>query len=365
MKKNLILAALIAAGLVLWLLSGLSAQRPESLNDTRSALLAEPAETRMRVRVARFDAEQRTLTRILRGKTASKRRARVSAEIGARVIARPARRGEQVEAGAVLCELAVDDREAAVREAQANLSRAEIEFQGARALKGRELLAEIRIAQVAAQLESARTGLKRARLNLQRTRIVAPFAGVVETLHMNVGDLARAGDPCATLIDLDPLLIAANVPERDIDAIELGRAATARTSTAQRLEGEITFVGSESDPSTRTYPIEITVPNPGYRIRSGLTTVASVAGDTVLAHRVSPALFTLNDQGIVGLRGVDSANRVVFYPVDIVEDGADGAWVTGLPGVVRLITAGQEFVGAGEQVEVQESRGAPVAASAL
>ena len=365
MKKNVILAALIAAGLILWLLSGLSAERPESLSDTRSALLAGPVAPRMRVRVARFDAEQRTLTRILRGKTASKRRARVSAEIGARVIARPAQRGERVEAGAVLCKLAVDDRDAAVLEAQADLSRAEIEFQGARALEGRELLSEIRIAQVEAEREAARARLKRARLNLQRTSIVAPFAGVVETLHLNVGDLASAGDACATLVDLDPLLIAANVPERDIDSIKAGSAVTARTSTAQRLAGEITFVGSESDPSTRTYPIEITVPNPGYRIRSGLTTVASVATDTVLAHRVSPALFTLDDKGVVGLRGVDSDNRVVFYPVDIVEDSVDGAWVTGLPGVVRLITAGQEFVAAGERVEVQESSGAPVAASAL
>ena len=365
MKKNIIIATLIAVGLILWLLSGLSAQRPAPLTDTRSALLADPPGPGMRVQVARFDAEQRSLTRILRGRTESKRRARVSAEIGARVIARPAQRGERVKAGAVLCELAVDDREAAVLEAQADLSRAKIEFRGARALKGKELLSEIRIAQVEAQLEAARARLERARLNLKRTKILAPFDGVVENLHMNVGDLARAGDTCATIIDLDPLLIAANVPERDIDHIKLGSAVTARTSTEQRLAGEVTFVGSQSDPSTRTYPIEITVPNPDYRIRSGLTTVARVASDTVLAHRVSPALFTLDDDGIVGLRGVNGDNRVVFYPVDIVEDADDGAWVTGLPGVVRLIVVGQEFVTAGERVEVQESGGTPVAASAL
>ncbi len=365
MKKNLITATAIAVGLALWLVTGLFAERPEPLADTRSATLSQTETSRMRVRVAQLNAEQRTLTRILRGKTASKRNARVSAEVAGRVIARPVERGDRVVAGELLCELAIDDREAALREAEADLARAEIEFTGATELKDRNLLSEIRIAQVAAELETARARLNRVRLNLERTKIVAPFDGVVETLHMDVGDLATMGTACATLIDLDPLLISANVAERDIDYIATGSPVTARTSTDERLVGEVTFVGSESDPTTRTYPVEITVPNPEYRIRSGLTTVVSVETDTVLAHRVSPSLFTLDDDGIVGLRGVDKDNRVVFYPVDIVEDALDGAWVTGLPGVVRLITVGQEFVAAGEIVDVQETTGAPVTASTL
>jgi multidrug efflux system membrane fusion protein len=109
--------------------------------------------------------------------------------------------------------------------------------------------------------------------------------------------------------------------------------------------------------------MEITVPNPEYRIRAGLTTVVNVPTRTVLAHRVSPALFTLDDDGVIGLRAVDRDNRVVFHPVDIVEDAADGAWVTGLPGVVRLITVGQEFVSAGQTVDVQEARSPSATAS--
>ena len=186
---------------------------------------------------------------------------------------------------------------------------------------------------------------------------------MVERLHVNVGDLAGVGTPCATLISLDPMLIAANVSERDIVYLNVGQPVTARTSTDQRVEGTVTFVGNQSDPATRTYPIEVTVDNPEYTLRAGLTTVISVETATVLAHLVSPSLFTLDDAGVLGLRGVDRQDRVVFYPVDVVEDGANGAWVTGLPGIARLITVGQEFVAAGERVEVQEDRAVPIAAA--
>jgi multidrug efflux system membrane fusion protein len=363
MKKNLITATLIGTGVLLWLLSGLFADTPAPIEDTASSELIAPDHAPLRVRVTQFNAEQRTLTRILRGKTAVKRSAAVSAETSGRVIARPVERGDHVAPGDLLCELAVDDREAAVEEARADLARAELEYRGAQELKGKNLLSEIRIAQVAAELETARAALERAQLNLDRTRIVAPFDGVVETLSMDVGDLATPGAPCATLIDLDPLLISANVSEREIDFITVGSPVTARTSTDQRLRGEVTFVGSQSDPATRTYPIEITVPNPELRFRAGLTTVVSVETQTVLAHRVSPSLFTLDDDGVMGLRAVDRDNRVVFHPVTVVEDAVDGAWVTGLPGVVRLITVGHEFVSTGERVEVLDTSTPPATAS--
>ncbi|EAQ96960.1 efflux RND transporter periplasmic adaptor subunit [Congregibacter litoralis] len=365
MKKNLFIATLIGVGLMLWLASGMFAPGPEPTLDTKTAPLADREQALPRVRTRQFNAEQRTLTRILRGKTASKRSATVSAETAGRVIARPVERGDRVEAGTLLCELAIDDREAAVAEAEAALSQAELEYRGALELQDKNLLSKIRIAQVAAELESARAGLARQQLNLARTRITAPFDGVIETLHIDVGDLASIGEPCATLIDLDPLLIEANVSEQDINYVGLGSPVTARTSTDEKLLGEVTFVGSVSDAATRTYPVEITVPNPDYRLRAGLTTVASVETETVLAHRVSPALFTLNDAGVIGLRAVNRDSRVVFHPVTIVEDAADGAWVTGLPGVVRLITVGHEFVSAGQEVETVDESLAPATASLL
>ena len=119
MKKNLISASIVGVGLLLWLLSGLFVDRPDTLADTSTAGLTVADDARFRVRATRFEAQQRVLTQILRGKTDTKRSAQVSAETAGRVVARPVERGQQVRTGDLLCELAVEDREA--RRAQETL----------------------------------------------------------------------------------------------------------------------------------------------------------------------------------------------------------------------------------------------------
>jgi multidrug efflux system membrane fusion protein len=250
-----------------------------------------------------------------------------------------------------LCEIAVDDRAAAVAEAKAALEDARLEYQGSLKLHKDGLLSQTAIAGLAARLESARAQLRRQELNLERTRVVAPFGGVVEDLHMNTGDYATPGAACATLIDLDPMLVRADVTEAEVERLQPGKRVTGRTSTGRDIEGVVTFAGKQSDPVTRTYPVEITVDNADYAIRSGLTVNVRIGLDEVQAHRLSPALLSLGDQGELGVRTVDANNRVVFYTVRIVEDGPAGVWVTGLPETTHLITVGQEFVAAGEVVE--------------
>ena len=91
--------------------------------------------------------------------------------------------------------------------------------------------------------------------------------------------------------------------------------------------------------------------------------VVDLPGETVKAHRVSPSLFTLSDSGELGLRTVNSEDQVEFYPVAILEDSPNGAWVTGLPERVRLITVGHEFVAVGQTVDARtaaaEATGVP------
>ena len=58
----------------------------------------------------------------------------------------------------------------------------------------------------------------------------------------------------------------------------------------------------------------------------------------------------LNDNGVVGVRVVENG-IVRFMPVQIVSDGPDGMWVTGLPDGVDVITVGQEFVSDGQRVK--------------
>ncbi len=357
MSKNFLSAAMVVVALALWLGSG-SLTGEELSGEMRSAaeseLTAAPGTRQAppeRVRVSLINAERRARNLTLRGRTESKRSVDVKAEVSGQIVSRPVERGMQVEQGDLLCEIAVDDREVTLHEALAALQTAEIEHEGSLKLAAQGLLSDVAIANSEARREAARAHLHRQELNLARTRVVAPFAGVVEQLHMNTGDYAAPGAACATLIDLDPMLVVAHVTESQVDALSIRQAVAGASVTGREVQGAVSFVGRQSDPKTRTYPVEITVDNEDYRLRSGLTVTLTVAVESVSAHRVAPSLLTLNDAGEIGLRILDEANRVVFRPIDVLEDGDNGMWVTGLPEATNLITVGHEYVAVGDIVE--------------
>lgn len=357
MRKNVVTALLIATGITLWLLSGLiggpgpqdGAAAPS--RDQAAASVADGTQlTRVRARV--IEAEPRVRRLVLRGRTENKRTVEVKSEIAGRVEQRAVERGAQVAEGDVLCKLTLEDRAARVAEANAALQQAQIEYEGSQRLRKQGLQSETAIAQSAAALARARTELTRAELDLANTNIRAPFAGVVEQIHLNVGDYVTPGSTCVTLLDLDPMLVTAQVTERDVAQIREGSPVLATTINNDRIEGTLTYIGSQSDQATRTYPIEATVANGDYQLRSGMTTTLQIALGSTRAHLVSPALFTLSDDGRVGVRILDEDDRVQFVPVSIIEDTPAGAWISGLPERTRIITTGQEFVSAGQRVEV-------------
>jgi multidrug efflux system membrane fusion protein len=356
MSKNAISASIVAAVLVLWMASGSlvsDKQATQHASSTSSTYESdEIASTELsRVRVTVATAEMRTRTVVLRGRTEAKRAVEVTAEIAGQVVARPVERGMQVKQGQLLCEIAVDDREVAVEEARAGFEQARIEHAGSLKLADEDLLSEVAIASSDTRQEAARAHLHRQMLNLERTRVTAPFDGVIENLHLNAGDYAMPGASCATLIDLDPMLVVAHVTEEEVENLQPGSMVSGSTRMGREIAGQLSFIGKQSDPVTRTYPVEITVANGDYSLRSGLTVNVRAALDQVQAHRISPSLLTLSDDGHMGIRSLDEFNRVIFSSVDIVEDSPEGLWVTGLPGTVNLITVGQEYVTVGETVE--------------
>ena len=71
-----------------------------------------------------------------------------------------------------------------------------------------------------------------------------------------------------------------------------------------------------------------------------------------MAQKVSPAIFSLDDEGHIGIRTVSAADVVEYHIVEIVRDDTDGVWVTGLPEIATVITVGQEMVVPGQRVQV-------------
>src|SRR5262249_19780329 len=188
-------------------------------------------------------------------------------------------------------------------------------------------------------------------LDTGNTAIHAPFAGVGEERRVEIGDFTDMGDKIARIVDLDPVLVVAQVSERDVDKIRVGMPGSARLVTGETVNGKVRFVGSAADAKTRTFRVELEVPNPPRAIVQGVSAELHLPVADLPAHRVSPAILTLAENGDVGVKTIGPGNTVEFHAVTIVATGADGVWLAGLPPTVTFITVGQDFVTAGQKVE--------------
>jgi multidrug efflux system membrane fusion protein len=356
MRSTYIWASAIAVFLTVWLVSGQINSAPVVIdpsiaeqNRMEEEIGGDSIPTR--VRAERIRAVEKIRYTNIRGKTQNKRTVNARAELVGRVVERRVERGDVVATDAVLCELSIEDRQTALIEAQELVRQARIDYQGALKLEAKGFNSESAIAAAKARLASTAAQLKRRQLNIEKTLIRAPFAGVVEDVHVEIGDYVNPGQGCATIVDHNPMLMVGRVSEKDVLDLKLGELATGVLTDGRTVQGPVTFVGQQSDPLTRTYAVEIQLDNTDGALRSGITAEIKIPVDRVLAQRVSPALFALDDRGEIGIRVLDSDNIVHFHNIEIITEGPDGVWVTGLPNETAIITVGQEMVVAGERVD--------------
>ena len=306
------------------------------------------------VRAARLDAQTYVENLRIRGRTQAYRSVDVRAEQSGKVVGMPVTRGSQVKAGELLCEIAVDTRQTDLQEAQSRRDQARLEYSAAQDMRQQKLLSEVAVAQAKSGFDAAVAAVERAELALQNTRIVAPFAGVVETRPVELGDLLERGGICASVLDIDPMLLVGLVPENDIGRIALGAAVSARLLTGEQVSGTVSYLSRAADPQSRSYRMEAEIDSDSTSLRDGITAEILVAAAQTSAHRIPASALTLDDNGNVGVKLLDGNNIVQFARVEIVGDDTQvdgGLWVTGLPGQTTLITHGQEIVFPGQQVK--------------
>ena len=293
-KQTYKTASILASFLVIWMVSG-SMVEEESFEKNNSAL-----DTLSSVTIVNSKATNKSKILKSSGFTEADKFVQVRAEVSGRLIARPAQQGDYVEEGDLICQLYIAGREA-------------------------------------------------------YPKIVAPFSGYLETLRVEEGDFLNTGAVCAALIDPDPMLIVADIAEKDIAQVELGSEASAKLISGRYISGEVTFIASSADKNTRTFRVEISVDNKDRTIRDGVSAEIYIKGKQEAAHKISPAILSLNDQGKLGVRTVTADNRVEFKEINILEDTNSGMWVSGLGEEARIITLGQEYVFQGQTVNVKET----------
>lgn len=304
------------------------------------------------VRVRVFEAAPVLRDVVVRGRTEPVRSVQVRARTSGTIIDLPREKGDYVEKGDVLCRLDIAARDARLAEARALREQRWLQYDASRKLAARGHRSETQVAADKAAYDAAVAQVKQMEVELGYTRITAPFEGVLDARPVEMGDFLNVGQHCATVVDLDPLLVVGQVAEKDVDKLSPGTVGFARLGTGTEIEGVVRFIARTADEATRTFRIELEVPNRDRSLLAGLTAEIVVPAAQVRAHLLSPAYLVLNDAGEIGVRMVDENGIVHFRPIDIVEDGVDGVWVSGLPPRATVITVGQEFVREGMRVRV-------------
>lgn len=350
-KGSLVLAGVLAIAAVAWIASGQVGEQPATASQEPPRVeTAEPASaTRVRVRDIRSSPFVASV--VTSGQTEAARIVNIRAETAGRILETPAIKGTVVRPGDVLIQIDRADRAALLEEAKARIAQRQMEYDAASQLAAKGFQAETTRAGARAELESAKAERRTIEVDLERTQLEAPVAGILEQRMVEVGDYVGVGDEVATVVELNPLLITAQIAERQAPLLEVGMPAHARLSTGDELIGIVSYVASVADEATRTFRIEIEIDNSDYRFGQGLTAGVEIDLPSVHAHPVSPSIFRLDENGRIGVMTVDAENRARFQPISIVGVDGEGTWVRGLSDTARFITVGQQLVEDGETVE--------------
>ncbi|HVY52427.1 MAG TPA: efflux RND transporter periplasmic adaptor subunit [Devosia sp.] len=311
------------------------------------------------VRITVDEAKLMPIEVPLRGRTKAKAAVSVVAQTSGTIVAVNVTKGQTVNKGDTLCTLDQGSRKLAVQQAQASVDQAQTAYDANQALVKKGLAAENTALAASASLAAAKTALENAQLELSRTEVKTDVAGTVEDPLASVGTMLAAGQPCATVVQLDPMLFIASVPEGKIGYARLGLDADITTVTGDKAKGKVTYIAATADDATRSFPIEIEIPNADGKLRDGITADAVVNVGTAPVHILPQSDLTLDDNGVLGIRTVEDGNKVAFHAVTIIKDTRDGVWVVGLPQKINVITVGQEFVQPGQIVDAKTVDGEP------
>jgi membrane fusion protein (multidrug efflux system) len=201
----------------------------------------------------------------------------VTAQVGGRLVGVPVRENAVVAPGRPLVQIDPAEFRLAVDEAEAQLRTAQAQYEELVLLNEEIENAEIRadrarFARAKSGLDQAQVSLRKAQLNLQRTRLGAPFAGRVASLKVVPGQWVTPGEELMTVLDLDPIKVEVQVLESEVGYLSPGREArvTFAAFPEQAFAGRIATINPLVESGTRTARVTVLVPNPEGRILPGM-----------------------------------------------------------------------------------------------
>lgn len=213
----------------------------------------------------------------IQGNAGSDLNVALSAEVGGEVVAIPVKEGQQVQKGQLLVQI---DDALLVKEMEdlkGTLELATTVFERQEKLWKQNIGSEMQYLEAKNKKENLETKLKKVQTQLSKTRITAPVNGTVENIKVKLGEMAAPGMPLLNVVNLDEIVVKADVPERYVGAVSKGEEVTI-SFPALNLERKaaITSVGSIINPRNRTFSVEIKIPNKDHALKANLLAIVKI-----------------------------------------------------------------------------------------
>jgi len=196
-----------------------------------------------------------------------------------------------------------------------------------------------------------------ARKKLSDTRLESPISGTIARRAIEVGATAAPGQPVFTIVDLDPVRVRIGVPEGDVGHVTVGAPASVRIpALSATFTGRVSLIGVSADPATRSYTVEVTVPNRRHELRAGMVAEATISTGQTVSALLVPATAVLHNGGVDGATIVytldQGDSRVHARRVATGAARGDSLEITsGLTSGDRIVVAGQHRLRDGALVQ--------------
>jgi HlyD family secretion protein len=194
----------------------------------------------------------------------------------------------------------------------------------------------------AGQLESAKGKYLGAEAQLGYSEIRSPIDGVIADRPLYPGEMAAAGTPLLTVMDISQVIARAHIPQQDAALLKLGDSATVTAPGEPEIEGKITVISPALDPNSTTVEIWVQAKNPEQELKPGTSVELSMLAQTISDALVIPAeaLLTAPD-GSTSLMLIGSDSRTHQKVVKVgVRQGMQVQIVDGAQAGDRVVAAG-------------------------
>ncbi len=209
-----------------------------------------------------------------------------------------------------------------------------------------------------ARIEGAAAQQKEAGVSLGDTALVAPFPGVLIAKKIARGSLVGAGTPAFVIADTRVAKVTFGVPDLALASFRAGETLIVNTESMpdHEFRGRVSSIGASADPSSRSFPVEVSIPNAAQALKVGMvaTVVVAAVPDASKAPAIPLAAVVKSPSGY-GVYTVSSNNggdRVRLQPVTLGPVRGNAVVITaGLNHGQRVVATGGLQLADGERVK--------------